>query len=412
MKGTLFGLDIGTTKVAAIVGEVRDGKLQIIGVGIEPSRGMRKGMIVDVNEASIAIASAVEKAEQSSGYELKHALVSMAGEHLDSTNSWGSTSISNSSEGVTRADIERALDVAQSAHIPSDRQIVHLVPRTFTVDDHKGVHSPLGMFGNKLDVEAHIVTATSAALKNLSACVEKIGVEAEELVLNVLASAEAVLEPSEKEMGVIIADIGGGTTDIALYTGGAVWHTAVIPIGGHHITNDIAIGLRVPFDVAESVKLRYGDCRPKEIDSDNVFNVTPFGGEKIIVGWQDLAFVVEARVEELFDMVLRSLKESGYTGMLPAGIVLTGGSAQLRGITTVAERVLNVPARVAAPKQLVGLVDALRSPSYSTSVGLLQWALSGNNAFRPREAGRSGQRPEWGRRLGGLISLFLPDRES
>lgn len=408
MDGILFGLDIGTTKVAAVVGEVRDRQLQIIGVGIEKSSGMRKGMIVDVNEASVAIARAVEKAEQSSGYELNHALVSMAGEHLDSTNSWGSTAIGNGS-GVTRADIERALQVAQNTRIPHDRQIVHMVPRTFTIDEHQGVQNPLGMFGSKLEVEAHIVTATAAALKNLSACVETIGVEAEELVLNVLASAESVLQPSEKEMGVIVADIGGGTTDIALYNEGAVWHTAVIPIGGYHITNDIAIGLRVPYDVAESIKLQYGDCRPKEIDPDNVFNITPFGGEKIVVGWQDLAFVVEARVEELFDLVLQSLKQSGYKGMLPAGIVLTGGSAQLRGITSVAERVLNVPARVAAPKQLVGLVDALRSPSYATSVGLLQWAMGGYNTYRPRHEGRSGQRREWGRRLGGWFKIFLPD---
>jgi cell division protein FtsA len=232
---------------------------------------------------------------------------------------------------------------------------------------------------------------------------DAVGIQAEEYTLNALASAEAILEPAEREMGVIVADIGGGTTDIALFMDGTVWQTRVIPVGGFHVTNDIAIGLRVPFEVAERVKVQYGDCRPDQIDPEFVFTVEPFSGEKIQVGRQDLAYVIEARVEEIFQLVLQEIRRSGYEGMLPAGVVLTGGTSLLRGITTIASRVLGVPARVATPKNLVGLVETLHSPAYATSVGLLRWALNGHNAFRPRT-----RPPEWGRKLRGLFHALLP----
>ncbi|MCA9971500.1 MAG: cell division protein FtsA, partial [Anaerolineales bacterium] len=371
---------------------------------IEPSRGMRKGMVVDVNEASLALARAVEAAEQTSGYHLSEAFVSMAGEHISCTNSRGAVAIGRNDTGVSPQDIERALDAAQAIPIPHNRQMVHLIPRTYTIDDQDGVRAPLGMHGFRLEVEAHIVTGAASALRNLTACTENVGIRTNEFVLNAIASAEAVLEPSERDMGVIVADIGGGTTDIALYRQGTVWHTHVIPVGGYHISNDIAIGLRAPYDVAEEVKIRYGDCRPKEIDPDYVFTVEPFGGEKIQVGRQDLAYVIEARTEEIFQLILQEVQRSGYDGLLPAGIVLTGGSAQLRGITQVAERVLNVPARVALPRNLVGLVDALQSPAYATGVGLLQWAMSGQQIYRPRLP----QAGQWGRRFGNLIKALLP----
>lgn len=404
MEGIVFGLDIGTTKTCALVGEMREGQMQIIGLGIEPSRGMRKGMIVDVSEASLAIASAVEAAEQTSNYDLSRALVSMAGEHIQSANSRGAVAISRNGAGVSHEDIERALDAAQAISIPFNREIVHLVPRSFTVDDQDAVRSPIGMHGYRLEVEAHIVTAASPALMNLSRCTDNVGIHVEEFVLNALASGEAVLDNTEREMGVILADIGGGTTDIALYSQGMVWHTRVIPVGGFHITNDIAIGLRVPYELAEKVKLQYASCRPDQIDPDSVFAVEPFGGEKIQVGRQDLAVVVEARVEEIFQLILQEIKASGYDGLVPAGIVLTGGTAQLRGIRHVAQRVLGVPARVAMPKELVGLVDSLRSPAYATSVGLLRWFVNGHAAYRPRAR----QQPEWSRRVGTFLRALLP----
>ncbi len=403
MEGVIFSIDIGTTKVCALVGEIHDGQIQIVGLGQEPARGMRKGMIVDVAQATIAIARAIEKAESSSGYDLSRAFVSMAGEHISSTNSRGTVAIGRNGEGVTHEDIERALDAAQAISVPYDREIVHLVPRAYTLDDQEEVKSPVGLHGYRLEVEAHIVTAASPALQNLSRTIDNVGIEVEEFVLNSLASAEAVLEPTEKEMGVILADIGGGTTDLALYMQGTVWHTKVIPVGGFHVTNDIAIGLRVPYEAAEQVKLKYGDCRPDQIDPSVVFTVEPFGGDKIQVGRQDLAQVVEARVEEIFQMILRDIKQSGYDGLLPAGIVLTGGASQLRGIKEVAERVLGVPARVSRPRNLVGLVDSLQSPAFATSVGLLNWAISGQNIYRPRPRNK-----ELGRRLSRFFRELLP----
>lgn len=404
MEQILFGLDIGTTKVCAIVGALREGELQIIGVGVEPSRGMRKGMVVDVSEASVAIASAIEKAEQSSGYELSDAMVSMAGEHISCTNSRGLAPINQDNNGIIVSDIERALEAAQAIPVPYNREIVHMIPREYAVDEHKGVKNPLGMHGYRLEVESHIVTAAIPALRNLGKCATNVGINVDEYVFNVLASGEAVLEPNEREMGVIVADIGGGTTDIALYRRGVVWYTKVIPIGGYQITNDIAIGLRAPYDVAETVKIRYGDCRPKHIDPNIVFPVEPFGGEKIQVGRQDLAYVIEARVEEIFKLILRAIEQSGYDGLLPAGIVLTGGTAQLRGITDVAERVLNVPCRVANPRNLLGLVDNLHNPAYATSVGLLKWARNDGQNYRPRVP----QRRQFGRRVGNILRALLP----
>lgn len=404
MEDIVFGIDIGTTKICALVGAVRNRELQIIGLGTQPSNGMRKGMIVDVPAAAIALSSAVEAAEQTSGYRLSQALVSVAGEHISSTNNRGLVAINRNDTGVTAADIDRALETAQAIPIPNNRQIIHLIPRHYTIDDHEGVRQPLGMHGYRLEIEAHIVTSASSALQNLRQCTENVGIQTEEFVLNALASAEAVLEPAEKEMGVLIADIGGGTTDLALYKQGTVWHTKVFPIGGYHITNDIAIGLRAPYDVAEKVKIQYGDCRPAEIDPDFVFTVEPFGGEKIMVGRQDLAQVIEARVEEIFHLVLKDIQQSGYDELLPAGIVLTGGTSLLRGITNVAERVLNVPARVATPKNLVGMVDTLHSPAYATGVGLLRWAITDHHRYQ----GRTQTPGLWGRRVGGFIRNLLP----
>jgi len=404
MEEIVFGIDIGTTKICALVGAVRDRELRIIGLGTQPSAGMRKGMIVDVPSASVALAAAVEAAEQTSGYQLSQALVSIAGEHISSTNNRGLVAINRNESGVSPADIDRALETAQAIPIPNNRQIIHLIPRHYTIDDHEGVRQPLGMHGYRLEVEAHIVTAATSALQNLTHCTETVGIRAEEMVLNALASAEAVLEPAEREMGVLIADIGGGTTDLALYKQGTVWHTKVIPIGGHHITNDIAIGLRAPYEVAEKVKIQYGDCRPSDIDPEFVFTVEPFGGEKIQVGRQDLAQVIEARVEELFHLILKDIQQSGYDEYLPAGLVLTGGTALLRGITDVAERVLNVPTRVATPKNLVGLVDSLNSPAFATSVGLLRWGSMEHHRYQTHVESPN----QWGRRVGSILRTLLP----
>lgn len=404
MEEIVFGIDIGTTKVCALVGAVRNGQLQIIGMGVQPSEGMRKGMIVDVPAASAALAVAVEAAEQTSGYHLQQALVSLAGEHISSTNNKGLVAINRSESGVTPQDIDRALDTAQAIPIPQGRQIVHVIPRHYSIDDNIDVRRPLGMHGYRLEVEAHIISAATSALLNLRQCTDNVGVKAEELVLTALASAEAVLEESEKDMGVLVVDIGGGTTDLALYKEGTVWHTRVIPIGGYHITNDIAIGLRAPYEVAEKVKIQYGDCRPAEIDPEFVFAVEPFGGDKIQVSRHDLAQVIEARAEEIFQLILKDILQSGYDGLLPAGIVLTGGSAQLRGISSVAERVLNVSTRVAAPRNLVGMVEPLHNPAFATSVGLLRWGMSEHHRYQ----GRMQSSSDLSRRVSSFFKNLLP----
>ncbi|HEY1409225.1 MAG TPA: cell division protein FtsA [Promineifilum sp.] len=404
MEEIVFGIDIGTTKICALVGAVRDRELRIIGLGVQPSSGMRKGMIIDVPSAAVALARAVEAAEETSGYRLSQAVVSVAGEHISSTNNTGLVAIGRADAGVTSQDIDRALETARAIAIPNNRQIIHLIPRHYTIDDHAGVTQPLGMHGYRLEVEAHIVTAATSALQNLSHCTERVGIKSDEMVLNALASAEAVLEPAEKEMGVLIADIGGGTTDLALYKQGSIWHTKVIAIGGYHITNDIAIGLRAPYEVAEKVKIQYGDSRPADIDPEFMFTVEPFGGERIQVARRDLAQVIEDRVEEIFQLILKDIQHTGYDEYLPAGIVLTGGSAQLRGIAEVAERVLNVPARVAAPKNLIGLVDSLHSPAYATGIGLLHWATMDHHRFQLRVQ----QSSELRGMVGRFIRTLLP----
>ncbi len=407
MADVLFGLDIGTTKICAIVGEVRDEQLQIIGFGMSPSHGMKRGMVVDVKVASQAIATAVEQAEQSSGYQLSRALVSMAGEHLQSHNSRGFVTV-NRGETISKVDVERALASAlKNQRLPNTREMVHIVPRAYKVDDQTGVTTPLGMYGSRLEVEAHIVTASSVALKNLQKCTSDVALKTEDFVLNTLASAEAVLEPSEREVGVIVIDIGGGTSDVALYKDGTVWHTDVIPIGGEYFTQDIAIGLRVPMETAEQIKIQHGNCRPHDIDPETNFQIKPFSGERIEVGLQELAFVVEARAEELFDHVVASIKRSGYDGLLPAGVVLTGGGAQLRNLREVAERKLGVPVRVAKPHIVVGLVDRLQSPKYATAVGLLRFAMTGQNTWRPNYS-RQTRRVEPLKMLGRLGKVFLP----
>lgn len=405
MQGIVFALDIGTSKICALVGEVRNRDLQIIGLGVAPARGLSKGMIVDVMEAAVSISKAIEAAEQTSGYHLARVFMNVSGEHIQSQNNSGAAAISNNKQnsGVTGEDIARALETAQAVAIPHNRQILHLLPRNYTIDGQSNVRSPLGMHGFRLEVEAHIITAATPALQNLTKCAQTVGVTVEEMVLNSLASGEAVLTPAEKDMGVLLVDMGAGTTDIALYSQGVANFTRTLPIGSSHISNDIAIGLRVPFDVADEIKIKYGDCRPEQINATAMFSVEQFNDEKIQVGRQDLAFVIEARVEEIFQFVLQAVRDSGYTGLLPAGIVLTGGGAQLKGMAEVANKVLGIPGRVATPRNLNGLVENINSPAFATGVGLLRWAVSEHHVYKPGE-----RQAEWGRRLTGFLRALLP----
>ena len=376
MEEILVGIDVGTTKVCTLVGRVEEERsIRILGVGIEPSDGIRKGVIVDLGAASQAIARSVEKAEHTSGLEVTSALVSLAGAHVSSVNSRGAIAVPH---GIIDAlDVSRALDQARAVAIPHDREIVHVIQRGFTVDGQEGIRMPLGMHGYKLEVEAHIITAAAATVDNLRQCVGAAGVEIDQFVLNPLASAEVVLTDQEREMGAAVCDIGGGTTDLAIYVDGDVWHTMVLAVGGNHLTQDIAHGLRLPMAQAEEVKKQQGHAVRGEIGADEYFSIRPFGEDHPVqINRQDLAHIIGARTEEIFNLILQEIKRSGYDGLLPAGVVLTGGTSALPGIQRVAAEVLRMPVRTAGPENLVGLVEKLDSPAYSTSVGLLQWALT------------------------------------
>jgi cell division protein FtsA len=376
MEEIVVGIDVGTTKVCTLVGRIEDGKsIRILGVGIEPSEGIKKGTIVDLDAASQAITRSVERAESTSGLEITTALVSMAGAHVSSVNSRASVGVSNGL--IEEYDVLRVLDQARAVAIPHDREIVHVIQRGFTVDGQDGIRSPVGMHGYRLEVEAHIITAANATVDNLRQCVDVAGVQIQQFVLNPLASAEVVLTDQERQMGVAVCDIGGGTTDLAIYVDGDVWHTMVLAVGGNHVTQDVAHGLRLPVTQAEEIKKQQGHAVRGEVGADEYFGIRPFGEERQVqINRQDLAHIIEARVEEVFRLTLQEIKRSGYDGLLPAGMVLTGGTSALPGIKRVASEVLGLPVRTSKPENLVGLVDRLDSPAYSTSVGLLRWAMT------------------------------------
>jgi cell division protein FtsA len=376
MEEIVVGIDVGTTKVCTLVGRVEDDKsIRILGVGIEPSEGIKKGVIVDLAAASQAITRSVEKAESTSGLEITSALVSMAGAHVASVNSRGAVGINGNA--IEQYDIAHALDQARAVAIPHDREIIHVIQRGFTVDGQDGIRNPKGMHGYRLEVEAHIITAAAATSDNLRQCVGAAGVDIQQFVLNPLASGEVVLTDQERQMGVAVCDIGGGTTDLAIYVNGDVWHTMVLAVGGNHITQDIAHGLRLSLQQAEDVKKQYGYAVRTGVGSEEYFAIRPFGEDRPVqINRQELAHIIEARVAEIFSLTLQEIKRSGYDGLLPAGMVLTGGTSALAGIKRVASDVLGMPVRTAQPENLTGLVDRLNSPAYSTGVGLLRWALT------------------------------------
>lgn len=370
----IVGIDIGTTKICTLIAEVdEEGLTRIVGVGIEPNRGMRKGMIHDLQVTSNAIAKSIQKAQRASGFEITSALVSIAGSHVTSMNSRGAVGITNGI--VTQVDVNRALEAAQVVAIPHNREVLHVIQRGFTVDSQDSISHPIGMHGYRLEVETHIITASAASVENIRKCAETAGVKVKAFVLNPLASAEVVLTETERQLGVMVCDIGGGTTDLAVYINDNVWHTTVISVGGDLITSDIAHGMRLSLEDAENVKRKYGHAIEAQVGDIETFTMRSFGEEEATEFKRcDLAYIIEARTEEIFQFVLQEIKRSGYDGLLPAGVVLTGGTSLLPGIRELASDVLGLPVRIAQPDDLNGLVDQLYSPAYSTSVGLLKWA--------------------------------------
>jgi len=368
------GIDVGTTKVCALVGQLNEeGRVRVIGAGVVPSQGMRKGGVVSLEGVARAVEAAKDKAERSSGYEITSALVSLSGAQIASLNSKGMAGVSGRIIGAD--DVARALDAARSIALPYNRQVIHVIPRGYVVDGQDGIKSPIGMHGYRLEVEAHIVTAASTALRNLEKAFEAVGLGIDGWVMAPLAAGEVVLTETEREMGLVLCDVGGGTCDLAVYIEGAVWHTAVIPVGGDHLTSDIAQGLHLPPETAEAVKQRHGHARVASLDPSEMFAVRPFGQDKSMQFRRtDLAAVLEPRVEELFSLVRQEIKRSGYDGLLPAGMVLTGGTSLLPGIRDVASEVLRLPVRLGEVDEPQGLVDQLRSPAFAASLGLLEWA--------------------------------------
>ena len=405
MERTIVSIDVGTTKVCTLVGRVdEDGAFRIVGVGVVPSKGLRKGVVVNVGEATQAIAASVERAERVSGHEITHAHVGVAGAHISSFNSRGVVAVSRG-HSIADDDINRALDAALAIAIPHNREVIHVVPRGYIVDGQDGVRDPQCMHGFRLEVEAHIITGAATSIHNLVKCVNQIGIEIDDLVLAPLASGEAVLTPNEREMGVVLTDIGGGTTDMAIFIEGSVWHTAVLGIGGNHVTNDVAVGLRASFDTAKEIKEKYGYAIAEGVPVGENINVPVFGGDS----WQAvprrlLAEIIEARVVEIFNLLLQEVKRSGYDGLLPAGMVLCGGSAQLAGMRELGRDILQLPTRIGAPYDLQGLVDSVSSPAYATGVGLLLWALRREATLVPKERPPVGH---WDRIVHWLRS-FLP----
>ena len=388
MDEIVVGIDVGTTKICTLVGRIEEQSIYILGSGVEPSEGIKKGVIVDLAAASQAITRSVHKAEQTSGVEITGAMVSLAGAHVSSINSRGVTAVSG--ETIDEVDIARALDAARAVAIPHNREIIHVIQRGFTVDGQDGVNMPLGMHGYRLEVEAHIITASEATVENLRQCVGSAGVEVLQFVLNPLASGDVVLSNTERQMGVAVCDIGGGTTDLAIYVDGHVWHTMVLAVGGNHITNDIATGLRLPLAQAEEIKKKFGYALKSGVGVEENFTIKAFGEDTPVqINRQDLAHIIEARVEEIFTLTLQEIKRSGYDGLLPAGMVLTGGSSALPGMRTLASQVLGLPVRTAGPEKLAGMADQLKSPAYSTGVGLLYWAAALGDEDLPAPRGRS-----------------------
>jgi cell division protein FtsA len=416
MQRTIVGIDVGTTKVCTIVAQVADtGRINILGVGLTPSKGIDKGVVVNIDDAVNAISASVEKAERLSGYRIGTAFVGVAGRTISSLNSRGVVAVQRPDQEITRSDVARAVEAAQAVAIPTQREIIHVIPRAYVLDGHEGIRDPIGMSGFRLEVETHIVTGEVMAIQNLIKSVQKAGVEIDDLVLQPLAAGEAVLTADDKNRGVMLVDIGGATTDVAIFVQGGVWHTSVIPIGGNHFTNDLVYVLHTPHNTAEYLKLKYGSAivgeQPAADDPNDLVDAeTLTVGEKQQISRHLLSEIIQARGEQVVELIYNEIKRSGYEGMLPAGIVLTGGAAQLTGFDEQVREMLGMPVRVGIPTNLSGLADSLDSPSYATGVGLLHWgARHGLSNFSP--AHRHDDRQGWGtvyERFKGWLREFLP----
>ncbi|GAB3286786.1 cell division protein FtsA [Parahaliea aestuarii] len=396
-KRMIVGLDIGTSKVVAIVGEISiDGDIEIVGIGSHPSKGMKKGVVVNIESTVQSIQRAVEEAELMAGCQIHSVYVGIAGSHIRSLNSHGIVAIRD--REVYPLDLERVIDAAQAVAIPADQKILHILPQEYVIDNQEGIKEPLGMSGVRLEAKVHLVTCAVNAAQNIEKCIRRCGLEVEDIILEQLASSYAVLTEDERELGVCLVDIGGGTTDIAIFTEGSIRHTGVIPIAGDQVTNDIAMALRTPTQHAEEIKIKYACALTQLAGPDETIKV-PSVGERPPrdLSRQALAEVVEPRYDELFTLVQAEIRRSGYEDLIPAGIVLTGGTSKMEGVMELAEEIFHMPVRVGYPQAVKGLNDIVRNPIYSTGVGLLQYGLQ-----QPEHAG--GARNDIGTEEPGLFA--------
>jgi len=387
-KKMIVGLDIGTSKVVAIVGEIGpEGQIEIVGIGSHPSKGMKKGVVVNIESTVQSIQRAVEEAELMAGCQIHSVYVGIAGSHIRSLNSHGIVAIKD--REVYAHDLERVIDAAQAVAIPADQKILHILPQEYVIDNQEGIKEPLGMSGVRLEAKVHLVTCAVNAAQNIEKCIRRCGLEVEEIILEQLASSYSVLTDDERELGVCLVDIGGGTTDIAIFTDGSIRHTGVIPIAGDQVTNDIAMALRTPTQHAEEIKIRYACALTQLAGADETIKVPSVGDRAPRdLSRQALAEVVEPRYDELFTLVQAELRRSGYEDKVPAGVVLSGGTSKMEGVVELAEEIFHMPVRVGYPQSVKGLNDIVRNPIYATSVGLL---LYGAEHYQEAGAGVSGK---------------------
>ncbi len=406
-KDLIVGLDIGTSKVVAIVGEITENdEIEIIGIGSHPSRGLKKGVVVNIESTIQSIQRAVEEAELMAGCEIHSVYAGIAGSHIRSINSHGIVAIRD--EEVTPGDVERVIDAARAVAIPADQKMLHVLPQEFIIDNQEGIMEPVGMSGVRLEAKVHIVTGAVSAAQNIIKCVRRCGLEVDDIILEQLASSYSVLTEDEKALGVCLVDIGGGTTDIAVFTDGSIRHTAVIPIAGDQVTNDIAVALRTPTQYAEEIKLKFG-CALTQIASPNETIEVPGVGDRKPrrLARQTLAEVVEPRYDELFTLIQAELRRSGFEDLIASGIVLTGGSSKMEGVVDLAEEVFHMPVRLGMPHDVRGLADVVRNPIHATGVGLLIYGHQQRfSKQRPALRGGKGVKGIWARMKGWFQGNF------
>ena len=395
-KNLIVGLDIGTSKVVVIVGEVGlEGGIEVSGMGTHPSRGLKKGVVVNIESTVQSIQHAVDEAEQMAGCRIHSVYTGISGSHIRSLNSHGVTAIKD--QEVTPADVERVMEAARVVAIPADQKILHILPQEFIIDSQEGIQDPIGMSGVRLEARVHIVTGAVSAAQNIIKCVQRCGLEVDDIILQQLASSRAVLTRDEKELGVCLLDLGGGTTDLAVFTDGAISHTAVIPIAGDQVTNDIAVAFRTPTQSAEQIKIQHACCLKQLARPDQRIDVTSVGDRAArSLSRHTLAEVVEPRYEEFFELAREELQRSGFENLIAAGVVLTGGSSRMEGVAELAEEVFHMPVRLGLPQDVTGLEDVVCNPVYSTAVGLLLFGHE-NRPVKPEPVLRSGHKGVWAR---------------